>query len=142
MVLFGIFSGMEAVLGVIGSRWGASLSHPRQLVLGDRGGSTFLASGLTPLFFIRAGTTVGAIGSRWANPPIFPHFGALTSGPAAVSWGPNHIDVFARGPDNGVYKIIWDGHSWSAGAPLGGAISYRPAVSSWGVELVGSISSV
>jgi len=31
--------------------------------------------------------------------------GQLTSEPAAVSWGPNRIDVFARGTDNALWHI-------------------------------------
>lgn len=39
--------------------------------------------------------------------------GVLTSDPAAVSWGNNRIDVFARGIDNALWHTWWDGHSWA-----------------------------
>jgi hypothetical protein len=57
----------------------------------------------------------------------------LTSGPAAVSWGPNRIDAFAQGADGAIWHIFWDGSgSWSDWKSLGGIFISPPAVSSWG----------
>lgn len=33
--------------------------------------------------------------------------GTLTSAPAAVSWGPNRIDVFVKGTDNALWHKWW-----------------------------------
>ena len=54
----------------------------------------------------------------------------LTSDPAAVSWGPGRIDVFARGTDNALYHKWYDGN-WSGWESLGGMLTSGPAVCSW-----------
>ncbi len=69
----------------------------------------------------------------------------LTGPPAACSWGPGRLDVFARGPGGEVLHKWWDGQNWSpfeslwmpvrAGTeprslPSTGAI----AACSWGVD--------
>lgn len=58
--------------------------------------------------------------------------GSLTSSPAATSWGPNRLDVFARGRDLALYHEWWDGSSWHYWERLGGTLSSDPAVVSWG----------
>jgi hypothetical protein len=55
----------------------------------------------------------------------------LSSDPAAVSWGPNRIDVFARGTDNALKHIYYNG-SWRSWESLGGTLASGPDVSSWG----------
>ena len=40
--------------------------------------------------------------TTWEN-----HGGVFISSPAAVSWGPNRIDVFARGTDNALWHKFW-----------------------------------
>ncbi|HVP81489.1 MAG TPA: matrixin family metalloprotease [Nitrososphaeraceae archaeon] len=57
--------------------------------------------------------------------------GNLSSDPAAVSWGPNRIDVFARGTDNALKHIYYNG-SWRSWESLGGTLASGPDVSSWG----------
>jgi hypothetical protein len=60
--------------------------------------------------------------------------GFFTSPPAAVSWGPNRLDVFGVAADQGMY------HNWSADGtqfqenwtPLGGSFTSAPAAVSWG----------
>ncbi|MBO1912168.1 hypothetical protein J4G37_46155, partial [Microvirga sp. 3-52] len=42
-------------------------------------------------------------GSRWEN--WVDLGGSLTSAPAAVSWGPNRIDVFARGENQNLIHL-------------------------------------
>ena len=32
--------------------------------------------------------------------------------PAAVSWGPNRLDIFVVGTDKALYHKAWDGSSW------------------------------
>jgi hypothetical protein len=39
--------------------------------------------------------------------------GELASAPAACSWGPNRIDVFARGSRGDLLHASWDGSRWS-----------------------------
>jgi hypothetical protein len=53
-----------------------------------------------------------------------------TASPAAVSWGPNRIDVVARGADNAFYHRAWDDTRWQGWERLGGAFLYAPAISS------------
>ena len=36
----------------------------------------------------------------------------MTSGPGAVSWGPNRFDVVGRAPDHSVWHWWWDGSTW------------------------------
>jgi len=60
--------------------------------------------------------------------------GAMSSAPAAVSWGPGRIDVFYRGASNALKHMYWAG-GWTAGASLGSdPMAGAPAVSSWGVD--------
>src|SRR5262249_1378643 len=56
--------------------------------------------------------------------------------PAAVSWGPGHIDVFIRSDDDHVYDKTFDGAHWSlwqdlGPGPYGQAVLYSPAAASW-----------
>lgn len=51
--------------------------------------------------------------------------------PAAVSWGPNRMDVFVDGVDNQLYHDAWSGKGWSGWQGLGGLLSSSPTVSSW-----------
>jgi Repeat of unknown function (DUF346) len=55
----------------------------------------------------------------------------ILSNPAAVSWGPNRIDVFVQGTDNALYTKTWDGTRWSDYSGLGGAIASGPTACSW-----------
>jgi murein DD-endopeptidase MepM/ murein hydrolase activator NlpD len=60
----------------------------------------------------------------------------LVGGPAAVSWAPNRIDVFARGSDNNLWHRVWNG-IWNGWEPLGspeGGLTSDPDVASWGVN--------
>lgn len=59
--------------------------------------------------------------------------GSLSSAPAVSSWGVNRLDVFARGQDNALYHMWFDGawHNW-AGIPAN--MSSAPAVASWGTN--------
>ena len=57
--------------------------------------------------------------------------GIITSRPNAVSWGPNRIDVVARGQDSAVYHRWWDGAHWNGWESLGGSIQGAPAICSW-----------
>ena len=58
--------------------------------------------------------------------------GVLTTAPAAASWQPNRLDVFAGGTGNSLYHIWWDGSRWSSWESLGGTITSAPAAVSWG----------
>ena len=51
----------------------------------------------------------------------------------AVSWGMDRIDVFARGPDNGLWHRWQDAGKWHPWEALGGIIQYGPAAVSRGV---------
>ena len=58
--------------------------------------------------------------------------GVLTSAPAVASWQPNRLDVFARGQNQAVWHLWWDGRRWSNWEDLGGIILSAPAAVSWG----------
>ena len=58
-------------------------------------------------------------------------FVELASAPAAVSWGPNRIDTFARGTNKHMWHKWWNGSAWSAWEDLGGELSSGIAVASW-----------
>lgn len=60
--------------------------------------------------------------------------GILTSNIAAVSWGPNRIDIFARGTDKQLYHKIYDNGSWIDWVPIGGVLADNcdPVAVSWG----------
>jgi Repeat of unknown function (DUF346) len=59
--------------------------------------------------------------------------GTLSSSPAATSWGPNRIDLFARGQDLALYHMWWDG-TWHYWTKLGGSLSSDPVAVSWGAN--------
>jgi hypothetical protein len=44
-----------------------------------------------------------------------------------VSSGPNRLDTFIRGADNGLWHKGWDGRAWSGWQPLGGLLTADPA---------------
>lgn len=44
---------------------------------------------------------------------------AVAGPPAACSWGPNRIDVFARGPHGSLLHKWWNGQDWSDFSSLG-----------------------
>ncbi len=81
------------------------------------------------LNIIRNGTRPPVPGRGWSSWESLG--GILTSAPAAVSWGPNRIDVFVRGTDNALWHIWWDGNRWSSWESLGGMLTSSPGVSSW-----------
>ena len=54
--------------------------------------------------------------------------------PAAISRGPNLIDVFFRGRDNHLYQKSYDGSAWQSLVDLGGGLHSDVAVSSWGPD--------
>ena len=47
----------------------------------------------------------------------------LTGVPAACSWGPNRMDVFARGGGGDLVHTCWDGEAWSGFESLGLPVS-------------------
>jgi C1A family cysteine protease len=57
--------------------------------------------------------------------------GVITSRPSAVSWGPNRIDVVARGADCAAWHRWWDGAAWRGWESLGGGLQSEPAICSW-----------
>lgn len=68
-------------------------------------------------------------GTTWSG--WGPAGGVMTSGPAAVSWGPNRIDVFIRSTDNALWHQYYNGSAWSGWETLGGVLAGDPAVCSW-----------
>jgi hypothetical protein len=58
--------------------------------------------------------------------------GILTSAPAAASWEPNRLDIFARGQNQALWHLYWNGARWSAWEDLGGILTTGPGAVSWG----------
>jgi hypothetical protein len=58
--------------------------------------------------------------------------GLLTSPPSVVSWGPDRLDIFAKGGDNAIWHQAWNGSSWSGWDSRGGLVTSPPTVCSWG----------
>ena len=56
--------------------------------------------------------------------------GIITSTPSATSWGPDRIDVVARGTDSAAWHRWWDGARWLGFAPLGGGVTGKAAARS------------
>lgn len=58
---------------------------------------------------------------------------SIQDAPALASWGPDRMDVFARGMDNSLLHSTWTpSTSWSDWENLGGPIYSSPAAVSWG----------
>ncbi|MGI8564142.1 MAG: aryl-sulfate sulfotransferase [Candidatus Dormibacter sp.] len=61
---------------------------------------------------------------------------SLTSKPGAASWAPNRFDVFARGPDQQMGHLWWDGTQWYGWEPLGGVLASGPGAAARGPGLL------
>ena len=81
-----------------------------------------------------AGVTAVAVADVIGGPGGGGPFGGiqeLTSAPAAVSWGPNRIDTFARGSNGHMWHKWWDGSVWSQWEDLAGDLTSAVGVASW-----------
>ena len=58
--------------------------------------------------------------------------GIAASGPDPSSGTANHLDVFVRGTDHGLWHKSWDGTAWTAWEDLGGNLTAAPSAVSWG----------
>lgn len=106
---------------------------------------SILLSNVTPIAGLAGKVTTGgrldlanAVAAASALPPAWsawespqPIGGGLGSGPAAASWAPNRLDVFARGSDGRV-KHLWGAQAWSGWEDLGGGTPSEPGAVSWG----------
>ena len=61
-------------------------------------------------------------GARWTSLG-----GKLASAPDAASWGPDRVDVFARGTDDRLWHIARVAGRWTPWTDLGGAIRGGPS---------------
>lgn len=69
------------------------------------------------------------------GPPTWLRLGGhLLGAPAATSWGPGRVDVFARGGGNQLYTIAFDNGQWYPWGSLGGYLTSDPGVASWGAN--------
>ena len=67
-----------------------------------------------------------SLGSPQVPDPSYPAVLApapLTGPPAACSWGPSRLDVFARGSAGDLVHAWWDGADWSSFESLGLPVS-------------------
>lgn len=78
-----------------------------------------------------AGCVLGMSGA----PPPVPNLeylgGILTSAPAAASWSPGRLDVFARGADSALWHRWSESGSWSSWEYQGGILASEPAAAAW-----------
>jgi hypothetical protein len=84
--------------------------------------------------------------------------GTVIASPTAISWGPDRLDIFGVGTDNGVYHKWWGDSDWrpdplnpdvweALGSPDASGVFSTPTVVSWGlgrldVFVVGSDTSM
>ena len=80
-------------------------------------------------------TSLGSPEITDASYPAVTVSAPLTGPPAACSWGPLRLDVFARGPDADLVHNAWDGTDWSGFVSLG-----MPQRDGQAVPLSGSVS--
>ena len=102
-----------------------TVRSPQRLVLALTSALCLLAMALVSGVFASSKAAAATI-SSWK-----PLGGTLTSGPAAVSWGPNREDVFVRGADNQLWHR-WYAGGWSRWEPLGGRLTSDPDAASYG----------
>ena len=117
-----------------------------QLGSGGENGDKCFDSTTWPAANVTFGSQYFAVQPLWSNalggcvylgPTIEGLGGQITSGPAAASWGPNHLDVFARGTDGAIQHISYNA-AWHTWDNLGG-VSYqgnKPAAVSWGTNRI------
>ncbi|HYP91552.1 MAG TPA: hypothetical protein VEQ59_25465, partial [Polyangiaceae bacterium] len=82
-----------------------------------------------------------APGSASLSSLAAPVYASVTEPPFAVtSWGPQRIDIFARGLDDGLLTKSWDTNQWAPSqidyASLGGPTVGAPSVVSWGPQRI------
>ena len=114
----GLLSGLDGATG--SAVWSADLGNANHFATPTADGGRL---------YVPAGTVVSAFSlSSWFAWEALQ--GGMTSGPAVASWGPNHLDVFARGADQ---SLIWKtyGNGWSAWTSLGGILGGTPGAVSW-----------
>jgi hypothetical protein len=75
-------------------------------------------------------TANGDYNSGWHGPQGLG--GELRDPPNCVSWGPNRIDCFGRGTDNGLWRTAWTGGGWTGWLRMSGTILEAPSCPSWG----------
>lgn len=71
---------------------------------------------------------------QWEQLPAAPPSAPAENSLAAVSWGPNRIDLFAVGADKRVYHYAWNGSKWDNAwdaVPGDGRTDSAPAAASW-----------
>ncbi len=71
---------------------------------------------------------------RWSGSEKLGGNLTLTSGPSVASWDQNRLAVFARGTDNGLWLMRWNGSSWDTWQSLGGTLAGDPEAVSWGIN--------
>lgn len=59
---------------------------------------------------------------------------ATPRGAAAVSWGPDRIDLFTVDEDAGLVHRVFVSGTWMASESLGGTLASAPAVAAWAVD--------
>ncbi len=71
---------------------------------------------------------------RWSN--WYSFGGGLIGDPDVSSWGPDRLDVFVRGLDNGLWHRALSAAGWSSWQTLGGSLTSGPGSASWGANRI------
>ena len=62
-------------------------------------------------------------GSNWSS-SVLQQSSLIVGVPAIVSWGPERMDVFVQGTDNGLYTKSWDGTTWYDYFPIHSGVQF------------------
>ena len=123
-------------------RWGDGLNWSGWEDLGGPQGpgivvEDFAVSGTTGVAGVAGATAVADVAGVGLGDVIVGGGGPtglpqeITSAPAAVSWGPNRIDTFARGANGHMWHKWLDGSVWSGWEDLAGDLTSAVGVASW-----------
>jgi hypothetical protein len=105
--------------------------RPRWLLPAIIGALVLVLAVGTGIYLLTRNPGGGAAAGKWTAWQTLPG-NKITSSPAASSWGPGRLDVFARGSDGLMWHRSGDGKTFSDWDSRGGPISGAPTAVSWG----------
>ncbi|KAK4644018.1 hypothetical protein QC761_301050 [Podospora bellae-mahoneyi] len=57
--------------------------------------------------------------------------GQIEGDPSVVAWGPNRLDVFAKGKDSAIWYRWWNGRAWGSWESMGGRMKGSTSTTAW-----------
>ncbi|GCE08552.1 protein kinase domain-containing protein [Dictyobacter aurantiacus] len=123
----------RVVLGTLGGVVVASVAGGVAMISWQQAFQGKHTSSSAPLPVHHSTPTVQSAPTQQVPSPTAPPQNAVVLGstrPAIVSWGPNQLDLFVRGTDNGLWQRHYDGiwHDWTR--VLDG-LAFDPTVAAW-----------